>query len=125
MGKGMKAGKKPSKGNKANKMGNMGGMQAQLKQMQAMQRKMEEVQGEIEQKEVTTTAGGGAVEVTVSGAKEVKSIKLKPEIVDPDDIEMLEDLILVAVNEGMRQMEEISEQEMAKVTGGLNIPGLM
>ncbi len=122
MGKGMRAGKKPSKGNK---MGKAGGMQQQIMQMQAMQRKMEEVQNEIEEKEVVATAGGGAVEVTVSGAKQVKNVKLKPEIVDPEDIEMLEDLILVAVNEGIRQIDEIAEQEMSKVTGGLNIPGLM
>lgn len=115
MGKGMRAGKKPSGG---------GGMQKQLQQMQAMQRKMEAMQAEIEEKEVTTTAGGGAVEVTVSGKKEITKLTLQPEIVDPDDIEMLQDLILVAVNEGLRQIEEISNTEMSKLTGGLGIPGL-
>ena len=116
MGKGMRAGKKPSGGG--------GGMQNQLQQMQAMQRKMEVLQAEIEEKEVTTTAGGGAVTVTVSGKKEVTDLVLKPEVVDPEDIEMLQDLIMVAVNEGLRQIEEISNSEMGKLTGGLGIPGL-
>lgn len=116
MGKGMRAGKKPSGGG--------GGMQKQFQQMQAMQRKMEVLQAEIEEKEVTTTAGGGAVTVTVSGKKEVTGLMLKPEVVDPEDIEMLQDLIMVAVNEGLRQIEEISNSEMGKLTGGLGIPGL-
>ena len=116
MGKGMRAGKKPSGGG--------GGMQKQLQQMQAMQRKMEVLQAEIEEKEVTTTAGGGAVTVTVSGKKEVTDLVLKPEVVDPEDIEMLQDLIMVAVNGGLRQIEEISNSEMGKLTGGLGIPGL-
>lgn len=116
MGKGMRAGKKPSGGG--------GGMQKQLQQMQAMQRKMEVMQAEIEEKEVTTTAGGGAVTVTVSGKKEVTDLVLKPEVVDPEDIEMLQDLIMVAVNEGLRQIEEISNSEMGKLTGGMGIPGL-
>lgn len=116
MGKGMRAGKKPSGGG--------GGMRKQLQQMQAMQRKMEVLQAEIEEKEVTTTAGGGAVTVTVSGKKEVTDLVLKPEVVDPEDIEMLQDLIMVAVNEGLRQIEEISNSEMGKLTGGLGIPGL-
>ena len=116
MGKGMRAGKRPSSGG--------GSMQKQLQQMQAMQRKMEMLQAEIEEKEVTATAGGGAVTVTVSGKKEIKSLELKPEVVDPEDIEMLQDLIIVAVNEGLRQIEEISNSEMSKLTGGLGIPGL-
>ena len=119
MGKGMRAGKKPSMG------GGGGSMQKQLQQMQAMQRKMEMLQAEIEEKELTTTAGGGAVTVTVNGKKEVTKLELKPEIVDPDDIEMLQDLIMVAVNEGIRQIEEMANSEMGKLTGGLNIPGLL
>ena len=97
MGKGMRAGKKPSMGG--------GSMQKQLQQMQAMQRKMEALQAEIEEKEMTTTAGGGAVTVTINGKKEITDLQLKPEIVDPEDIEMLQDLIMVAVNEGIRQIE--------------------
>ncbi|WP_330640632.1 YbaB/EbfC family nucleoid-associated protein [Anaerovorax odorimutans] len=117
MGKGMRAGKKP-------KAGGMGNMQKQMQQMQAMQRKMDELQGEIDQMETTATSGGGAVTVTVTGKKEIKSIEIKPEVVDPDDIEMLQDLILVASNEALRQMEEISQNEMNKLTGSLGIPGL-
>jgi nucleoid-associated protein EbfC len=119
MGKGMKAGKKP-----AAPGGGQAGMQKQMQQMQAMQRKMQEMQDEIDQKEVTATAGGGAVSVTVSGKKELVKVELKKEAVDPDDVEMLQDLIMAAVNEGLRQIEEISSTEMNKLTGGLGIPGL-
>ena len=118
MGKGMRAGKKPSAGKGG------GNMQKQLQQMQAMQRKMEVLQAEIEEKEVTTTAGGGAVTVTVSGKKEVTGLMLKPEVVDPEDIEMLQDLIIAAVNEAMRKAEADSAQNMSKLTGGLNLGGL-
>ncbi len=120
MGKGMRAGKKPSKS------AGMGGgsMQKQLAQMQAMQRQMEAMQAEIEEKEVTTTAGGGAVTAVINGKKEIVSLEIKPEVVDPDDVEMLQDLIIVAVNEGLRQIDEISNNEMSKLTGGLGIPGL-
>jgi len=114
----MKAGKKPS-------MGGGGNMQKQLQQLQQVQRRMEQMQAELEEKEVETTAGGGAVSVVVSGKKELKKITLKPEAVDPDDVEMLEDLILVAVNEGLRQVEEMSQSEMSKLTGGLSLPGMM
>ena len=121
MGKGMRAGKKPSKSG----MGGMGGgMQKQLQQMQAMQRQMEAIQAEIEEKEVTTTAGGGAVTAVVNGKKEIVKLEIKPEVIDPDDAEMLQDLIIVAVNEGLRQIDEISNSEMGKLTGGLGIPGL-
>ena len=118
MGKGMKAGKKPSMG------GGKGNMQKQLAQVQAMQAMMEKTQGEIEAKEFETSAGGGAVTVKVNGKKELLAVNLKPEVVDPDDIEMLQDLILAAVNEAMHQVDELSEQEMGKVTGGINIPGI-
>ena len=84
-----------------------------------MQRQMEEGQKELETKEFSASAGGGAVEVTVSGKKEVVKIKLAEEVVDPDDIEMLEDLIMAATNEALRQMEELSQQSMSKITGGL------
>ncbi len=99
-------------------------MQKQMQQMQQMQRKMEEPQQEIDEMETTATSGGGAVTVTVTGKKEVKSIEIKPEVVDPDDIEMLQDLLMVATNEALRQMEEISQNEMNKLTGSLGIPGL-
>ena len=115
----MKAGKRPNP-NKG--MGGMGGMQKQMAQMQAVQRKMEELQAEIDNMETTSTAGGGAVTVTVSGKKQLVNIELKPEIVDPDDIEMLQDLIMAATNEALRQMEEISNAEMNKLTAGLGLP---
>ena len=117
MGKGMKAGKKKSAGGGAN-------MQKQMQQMQVMQQKMEQVQAEIDEMEATSTSGGGAVTVTVSGTKEIKKIEIKPEVVDPDDIEMLQDLIMTAANEALRQMEEISQNEMNKLTGGLGLPGM-
>ena len=96
--------------------GNMGNL---MKQAQKMQRQMEEAQKELEEKEVTDAAGGGAVEVTVSGKKEITKVKLSEEVVDPDDIEMLEDLIMAATNEALRQMEEMAQSSMAKITGGL------
>lgn len=122
MGKGMRAGKakKPQKAGGFN-------MQ-QLQQMQALQAQMEKAQAELEEKEVTATAGGGVVEATVSGKKEltklVIKLVIKPEVVDPDDVETLEDLVMAAVNEGLRQIDEISESTMGQFTGGLNIPGL-
>ena len=96
-----------------------GHMNNLMKQAQKMQRQMEEATKELEEKEVTATAGGGAVEVTVSGKKEITRVKLSEEVVDPDDIEMLEDLIMAAANEALRQMDEISQASMAKITGGL------
>lgn len=96
-----------------------GGMGNLMKQAQRMQRQMEESQKELETKEVSATSGGGAVEVTVSGKKEVVSIKIDPDVVDPDDVEMLEDLVVAAVNEGLRQIDELSAQTMSKFTGGM------
>lgn len=122
MGKGMRAGRKPSSGGAG--AGGQAGMQKQMQQMQTMQRKMEELQGELDQKEVESTAGGGAISVTVNGKKQIVAIKIKPEVVDPSDVEMLQDLVMVAANEALRQMEEISQNEMGKLTGGLSIPGL-
>lgn len=119
MGKGMRAGKKPKVG------GGGGSMQKQIAQMQQMQRQMEQMQAELEEKEITTTSGGGAVSVTVNGKKEIVNLHLEKDIVDPDDVEMLQDLVIAAVNEAMRQIDEISNAEMGKLTGGLNIPGLM
>ena len=96
-----------------------GNMNNLMKQAQRMQRQMEEAQKELEEKEVTATAGGGAVEVTVSGKHEVTKIKLYEEDVDPDDIEMLEDLIMAATNEAFRKLDEESQSSMAKITGGM------
>lgn len=96
-----------------------GNMSNLMKQAQRMQKQMEETTKELEEKEITASAGGGAVEVTVSGKKEVVKIKLSEEVVDPDDIEMLEDLIMAATNEALREMDELSNKEMSKITGGL------
>ena len=114
MGKGMKAGKRP--GPKKNNL------MAQMQQIQAMQKRMEDAQAAIEVMETEASAGGGAVTVRVNGKHELVSVSLKPEIVDPDDIEMLQDLIVAAANEAMRQIEETSQQEMSKVTGSLGLP---
>ena len=96
--------------------GNMGNL---MKQAQKMQRQMEEKTKEIETKEWEAAAGGGAVTVKVNGKKQVVSVKLSEEVVDPDDIEMLEDLIVAATNEALRQMEEESNAAMSSITGGL------
>ncbi len=96
-----------------------GNMTNLMKQAQRMQRQMEEGQKELEAKEFTASAGGGAVEAVVSGKKEILSLKLSQEVVDPDDIEMLQDLIVAAVNEALRQVEEASGELMGKMTGGL------
>lgn len=100
---------------------NMGNM---MKQMQKMQEDLMKAQAEAEEKEFTVTVGGGAVEVVVNGKRLLQSITLDEMVVDPEDIEMLQDLILSAVNEAYRQAEEHMEKTMGKVTGGLNIPGL-
>lgn len=96
-----------------------GNMNNLMKQAQRMQRQMEEATKELEMKEYTSTAGGGAVSVTVSGKKEVTAVKISPEAVDPEDVEMLEDLIMAATNEAFRQMEEANSAAMSKLTGGL------
>lgn len=96
-----------------------GNMNNLMKQAQRMQRQMEESQKALESAEFTAAAGGGAVEVTVTGKKEVTKIKLDPEAVDPDDVEMLEDVIMAAVNEALRKADEASAANMAKLTGGM------
>ena len=100
-------------------MGMPGNMNNLMKQAQRMQRQMEEQQKELETKEFTAAAGGGAVEVTVSGKKELVSVKLAADVGDPDDIEMLQDLIVAATNEALRQAEAASEAVMSKLTGGM------
>lgn len=103
-------------------MGMPANMNNLMKQAQKMQRQMEENQKEFEEKEFSATAGGGAVEVVVTGKKELKKIKLSEEVVDPDDIEMLEDLIMAAVNEAYGKMEAESQSQMSKLTGGMGLP---
>lgn len=104
-------------------MGMPGNMNNLMKQAQKMQRQMEEMQKELETKTVEATAGGEAVKVVVNGRKEIVEIELKPEVVDPEDIEMLQDLILAAVNEGLRKADEMVNSQMSTITGGLNLPG--
>lgn len=96
-----------------------GNMANLMKQAQKMQKQMEEQAKEMETKEFTATAGGGAVEVTVSGKREVLKVKLDQEVVDPDDVEMLEDLIVAATNEALRKVEEASASAMSRLTGGM------
>ena len=100
-----------------------GNMNNLMKQAQRMQRQMEESQKELETKEFTATVGGGVVQVAVNGKKEVVKVSLDKEAVDPDDSEMLEDLIMAATNEALRMAEEASQEAMSKMTGGLGLPG--
>ena len=104
--------------------GGPGNMNQMLKQAQKMQEDMAALQEDLEQREYTATSGGGMIEVTVDGKHLVKSIKISPDAVDPDDVEMLEDLITVAVNEAVNNAIKTSEEEMGAITGGLNMPGL-
>ena len=99
-----------------------GNMANLMKQAQKMQRQMEEQAKAMEVKEFSATAGGGAVEVTVTGAHEVKDIKMQPDVVDPDDIDMLSDLIIAATNEAMKKADDAMEQAMNAAKGGLNLP---
>ena len=100
-----------------------GNMNNLMKQAQMLQKKMEEAQKEADIVEFEASVGGGAVSVRVNGKKEVLAIKIKPEVVDEDDIEMLEDLVLSAVNEALRKAEEETSNKMSKLTGGMNMPG--
>ena len=103
-----------------NGMGMPGNMNNLMKQAQRMQRQMEETQKDLEEKTYTASAGGGAVEVTVSGKKEVVAVKLKEEVVDPDDVEMLQDLIMAAVNQALRESETDAQNSMGRITGGMS-----
>lgn len=105
--------------------GGMGNMNNMIKQAQKMQKDMMKVQEELELRQIEASAGGGAVTVVVTGKKELVSIIIKPEVVDPEDVEMLQDLILAAVNEAIRKAEEMVSGEMGKLTGGLGLPGGM
>ncbi len=100
-----------------------GNMSNLMKQAQRMQRQMEENQKELETKEFTAKAGGGAVEVTVTGKKEISKVKLSEEVVDPEDIEMLEDLVMAAANEALRMADDAGAEAMNKMTGGLGLGG--
>ena len=106
---------------------NQGGaqnMNAMIRQAQKMQDEISELQEEIEAREFSATAGGGAVQVVVTGKKSIKSLTIQPEVVDPEDIEMLQDLVISAINEAINNVEETTETEMSKITGGVSLPGL-
>lgn len=102
----------------------MPNMQQAMKQIQKMQAEMVKVQEELGNKTVTATAGGGAVKIEVSGKLEIKQLEIDTEVVNADDVEMLQDLIIAAVNEGIKKAQDMANEEMGKVTGNLKIPGL-
>jgi len=104
--------------------GNAQNMNQMIKQAQKMQDQITELQEDIEAREFSATAGGGAVEVVINGKKNIQSLTIKPEVVDPSDIEMLQDLIISAVNEAVNNVESTTENEMSKITGGVSLPGL-
>ena len=106
------------------KQGGAQNMNAMIRQAQKMQDKITELQEDIEARDFTASVGGGAVEVVVTGKKNIKSLTIKPEVVDPEDIEMLQDLVISAVNEAIANVEKVTEEEMNKVTGGVSLPGL-
>ena len=107
---------------------NMGGgaqnMNSMLRQAQRMQEEITVLQNDIEEREFAATSGGGVVEVVLTGKKTLKSLTIKPEAVDPEDVEMLQDLIISAVNEAVNNIETTTEAEMGKITGGVSLPGL-
>jgi DNA-binding YbaB/EbfC family protein len=95
-----------------------------MKQAKEMQKKMETIKAQLANREIKVASGGGMVEITINGEQEIKEININPDIIDPEDKEMLEDLVLAAINEGMRQSKEMVSEEMKKLTGGVNLPGL-
>ena len=105
-------------------MKNMGNMGAMMKQAQKLQKKMLKMQEELKTKTVEATAGGGMVTVIANGSQKIESIAIEKEVVDPEDVEMLEDLILAAVNDALNKSQEMVSSQMNKLTGGMNIPGL-
>lgn len=96
-----------------------------MKQAQQMQAKMAQIQEELKDETVEASAGGGMVKVTMTGAMEVRDIKIDPAAIDPDDVELLQDMVTAAVNEAVRSAQELASQRMSAVTGGMNLPGLM
>ncbi|MFD2680020.1 YbaB/EbfC family nucleoid-associated protein [Bacillus seohaeanensis] len=104
--------------------GGMGNMQNMMKQMQKMQKKMSEAQEELGEKKIEGSAGGGMVTVIVSGHKEVIEVKINEEVVDPEDIDMLQDLVLAATNEALKKVDELTNQTMGQFTKGMNLPGM-
>ena len=102
--------------------GNAGNMAGMMKKVQKMQADMEKMQEELKQRTLEVTAGGGAIKVVISGGKEIRSLKINPEAIDPDDIEMLEDMLIAVFNEAVKKVDEMTSSEMGKLTGGMNLP---
>lgn len=102
----------------------MANMQGMMKKVQKMQQDMLKMQEELKNRTVEATAGGGAVTVVVTGRKNVEKVTIAPSAVDPEDVEMLEDLVTTAINEAMRKVDEMTEKEMGKITGGMKLPGM-
>jgi DNA-binding YbaB/EbfC family protein len=102
-----------------------GGLGGIMKQAQQMQRRMAQVQEELEKKQIEASSGGGMVTAVVNGKQQLLDLKIDPSVVDADDVEMLQDLIMAAINEAVKQSQQIASEEMGKVTGGMNIPGLV
>lgn len=101
-----------------------GNMQGMLKKVQKMQKEMAKMQEEVKTKTVEASVGGGAISIVMNGEKEVQSLSINPSVVDPEDVEMLEDLIIAVVNEANKKVDDLLQQEMSKVTGGMNLPGM-
>ena len=101
-----------------------GNINKMMKQVQKMQQEMLKLQGDLDNRKVESTVGGGVVKVVANGKNEIVSVEIKPEVVDPEDVEMLQDLILTAVNEALKKAQDMVAQEMGKLTGGLKIPGM-
>ena len=99
-------------------------MNSMIKQAQKMQEEMTKLQEELNNKEYTSSVGGGAVSITMTGSRVLKAVSIQPEVVDPEDVEMLEDLIVSGINEVLRNIEEESEKRMGAISGGLNLPGM-
>lgn len=101
-----------------------GGMGNIMKQAQMMQKRMAQMQQELEERRIEATSGGGMVKAVVSGKQQLISLTIDPKAVDPEDVEMLQDLVTAAVNEAIKQSQQMASEEMSKITGGMNIPGL-
>ncbi|WP_191090874.1 MULTISPECIES: YbaB/EbfC family nucleoid-associated protein [Niallia] len=104
--------------------GGMGNMQKMMKQMQKMQKEMAKAQEELGEQRIEGTAGGGMVTVIMTGHKEVVDVNIKEEVVDPEDVEMLQDLVLAATNDALKKVDELTNQKMGKFTQGMNLPGM-
>ena len=102
--------------------GNAGNMAGMMKKVQKMQADMMKLQGELKQRTLEVTAAGGAIKLEISGEKQIRSLKIAPEAIDPEDVEMLEDMLVAAFNEAVKKVDDMTSTEMSKVTGGMNLP---